>query len=162
MRFNQEEPLHTQEVLPEQGPDAVEENVGGGFAAIFAHDASSKYLLQIADNGSLPTRMLDQLAIHRDHEVRIAVADNPGTSLETLWELAVDPHVDVRFALAENHNIPAEILCFLIGDENPYVACRAQKTVSRVQNAGTVGKVVKGSWLLGSTEVQPERQAKSG
>jgi hypothetical protein len=47
--------------------------------------------------------------------------------------LIEDPNLDVRYALAENYNIDEEMLKALAKDENPYVAHRAEKTLSRLR-----------------------------
>jgi len=76
--------------------------------------------------------VLSYLSKHKDAEIRTCVADNALTPLSTLQQLAADADVNVRYAIAENHNICRSILTFLTEDENPYVACRAAKTLLRI------------------------------
>lgn len=95
-------------------------------------ETSVNCLRRIAENSSVPARMLEQLAVHPEASVREAVSDNPNTPLDTLWVLSTDECVDVRFAMAENHNLPLAVLSVLVEDENPYVACRASSTIERL------------------------------
>lgn len=80
-----------------------------------------------------PTYILERLSHCTDSEIRMAVGDHPNTSLAILWDLSHDIDVDVRFSLAENHNLDTEILAELSLDTNPYVACRAVKTLARLR-----------------------------
>lgn len=95
--------------------------------------ASPMILELIAGNANCAPSLLNKLAKHPSAQVRIAAAENHHTSLETLWQLVKDEDADVRFGLAENHRIPEPILNALSEDENPYVACRARKTIERVE-----------------------------
>lgn len=107
--------------------------------------------------GSPDTKIeeLVQLAVSEDHKIRMRVAENPRTSPELLEYLAKDKHADVRLAAATNRATPPEIilrlahdddatvrhglaedpdtarevLWILSNDENPYVSCRAHKTM---------------------------------
>lgn len=101
------------------------------FNGIF-DETSVSCLRRIAENSSVPTRMLDQLSEHPSPLVREAVADNPNTPADVLWVLASDECMDIRYAMAENHNIPLAILWFLTEDQNPYVSCRATSTINRL------------------------------
>lgn len=87
----------------------------------------------IATNPSTPAHTLSSLARHQNSDVRAAVAENANTPIDTMKALAVDEDSDVRYQLAENHQLPQAILSILINDENPYVASRAQRTLSRVK-----------------------------
>jgi hypothetical protein len=86
----------------------------------------------------MPASMLEQLAQHHDPSVREAVADNINTPIDTLWMLAADESADVRYAMAENHNVPIAILSYLTDDANPYVACRARRTLERLLGGALV------------------------
>lgn len=95
--------------------------------------ASPKILELIAGNENCTPSLLKRLAKHPSAQVRAATAENHQTSLDTLWQLVKDEDADVRFGLAENHRLPETILNALSEDENPYVACRARKTIMRVE-----------------------------
>lgn len=95
--------------------------------------ASPMILELIAGNANCTPSLLKKLAMHPSAQVRAATAENHQTSLETLWQLVKDADADVRFGLAENHRMPETILKALSEDENPYVACRARKTIERVE-----------------------------
>ena len=43
-----------------------------------------------------------------------------------------DEDPDVRYQLAENHQLAIEVLRLLCQDDNPYVSCRAARTVERI------------------------------
>lgn len=83
----------------------------------------------VAENPKTPVELLQKLSYDESSEVRLAVAENPHTSPEVLTSLSEDPSVDVRYGVAENPHMPEEILLKLSRDENPYVRCRALKTV---------------------------------
>lgn len=95
--------------------------------------ASPMILELIAGNGNCPASLLKRLCKHSSAQVRLAAAENSNTSMETLWQLINDEDADVRFGLAENHRMPELILRALSADDNPYVACRAAKTLERVE-----------------------------
>lgn len=83
----------------------------------------------VAENPKTPLEMLNRLAADRSPEVRLAVAENPHTPSDVLTVLAGDHAVDVRYGVAENPHMPENILLKLSKDENPYVRCRALKTL---------------------------------
>jgi hypothetical protein len=93
---------------------------------------SARLVRQEAESTRTPAEILRCLVFHEDPDVRVAVAENPNTPLEALLVLLKDDHVDVRYMLAENHNLESELLEKLVDDENPYVACRARKTLERL------------------------------
>ncbi len=95
--------------------------------------ASPMILELIAGNANCAPSLLKRLAKHASANVKIAAAENSNTSLETLWQLVKDEDADVRFGLAENHRMPEPILRALSEDENPYVSCRAGKTLERIE-----------------------------
>ncbi len=84
---------------------------------------------RVAENPKTPTEVLVALAGDAHAEVRLAVAENGNTPPEVLSGLAGDQDLDVRFGVAENPHMPEEILLRLSEDENPYVRCRALKTL---------------------------------
>ena len=83
----------------------------------------------MAENPHAPKDVLIMLALDNEPEVRLAVSENKGTTPYALGLLVKDDHVDVRYGVAENHQMPDEILLFLSMDDNPYVRCRAIKTL---------------------------------
>jgi len=89
----------------------------------------------IASRASTPASVLHRLSLHTNMQVRMAVADNENTGVHTSMHLAQDGSADLRYALAENHHIDGRILDFLAKDTNPFVAYRAQKTISRLGKA---------------------------
>ena len=89
----------------------------------------------IANHPSTSAIVLHRLSQHNDVEIRAAVADHKNTHIITAMQLATDENLDLRYALAENHQIDSGILDILAADENPFVAARAQKTLSRLKQA---------------------------
>jgi hypothetical protein len=61
--------------------------------------------------------------------VRLAVAENANTPADSLALLASDSSADVRYGVAESPHMPEQILIDLAHDENPYIRCRALKTL---------------------------------
>jgi hypothetical protein len=78
--------------------------------------------------------MLNKFSKHSSTAVRIAVADNLYTDLATMFALSSDDELDVRYSIAENCNAPIAVLQKLTGDLNPYVADRAQRTLTRLMS----------------------------
>jgi hypothetical protein len=86
------------------------------------------------DSPALPPPAVDSAAFQNcDTQARMDIGDSRDTSLAVLLLLAGDDNADVRFALAENHNINKSVLRRLLEDSNPFVACRAQKTLARLK-----------------------------
>ncbi len=106
------------------------------FSQIIHRDKNVR--VQVAEHPSLPASYLTDLARDEAHEVRIAVSENLLTPVPILESLAQDEHADVRYAMAENANMPPHILQSLVHDDNPYVAARAQKTLSRLDDDATL------------------------
>jgi hypothetical protein len=105
-------------------------NVLEGLAEI-----SDKVVLEhLATNPSTPKTVLEQLVTHAEPDVRAAVAENKNTPMACIWMLVKDQDPNVRFALAENHQLCSEMLSVLADDDNPYVGCRAQRTLARVES----------------------------
>ncbi len=94
-----------------------------------ANDESETIRRSVAENPKTPKEMLQSLAKDASSEVRLAVAENPHTPSEILVVLAADLAVDVRYGVAENPHMPESILLKLSKDDNPYVRCRALKTL---------------------------------
>jgi hypothetical protein len=90
-------------------------------------------LVRIAENPRSSAETLRKLAGNESVSVRTAVAENYDAPVDVHKKLAQDECVDVRFAVAENANLPPDILEVLIRDENPYVAHRAQTTLTRLE-----------------------------
>ena len=84
---------------------------------------------RVAENPKTPVDVLMILAHDDQADVRLGVAENPNTPSEVLSILALDEDVDVRFGVAENPHMPEEILVRLSEDDNPYIRCRALKTL---------------------------------
>ncbi len=104
-----------------------------GLLEQLAENSPPAVLELIATNPSTPAHTLAKLACHANSDVRAAVAENANALFDTMAMLAKDEDADVRYQLAENHQLPALILSMLVEDENPYVASRAQRTLSRVK-----------------------------
>ncbi len=108
--------------------------------AALSSDHRRKIRMRVAENILTPLSILVKLALDRHEDVRLAVAENPRIPRALLEHLAGDESADVRYALSENPNIPGDILQRLCLDENPYVACRAGKTLS-LRGGGKVQKL---------------------
>jgi hypothetical protein len=52
-----------------------------------------------------------------------------------------DKDLDLRFTMAENANLPIAVLTILSEDDNPYVACQAERTLSQIRKGGSAGQV---------------------
>lgn len=91
-----------------------------------------KVLERIAGHPNVGKDTLQFLSRSDHNDVRSAVAENENADMEILRSLVRDGNTDVRFCLAENPNLPEELLQELSNDENPYVAYRAQTTLSKV------------------------------
>jgi hypothetical protein len=89
----------------------------------------------VAENPKTPVELLKKLSYDDSSEVRLAVAENPHTLPGVLTTLSEDSSVDVRYGVAENPHMPEDILLKLSRDENPYVRCRALKTVQMLPAA---------------------------
>jgi hypothetical protein len=94
-----------------------------------ASDQVSTIRRHVAENPRTPSDVLKKLSADADLDVRLAVAENSNTPKETLSLLAGDHDVDVRYGVAENPHMPEHILIDLTRDDNPYVRCRALKTL---------------------------------
>ena len=97
-----------------------------------ATDKSPAIRRCVAENPRTPHNTLSSLAKDVDPDVRLAISDNCRITSNTLSTLVKDPDVDIRYAIAENHQMPDEVLLALVLDENPYVRCRAIKTIERL------------------------------
>lgn len=94
-----------------------------------AEDSMPSIRQRIAENPRTPEEILVSLSKDEHSDVRLAVAENPNTPPSVLALLAEDLDCDVRYGVAENPHMPEEILLRLSEDDNPYVRCRALKTL---------------------------------
>ncbi len=101
-------------------------------ANVFIGQELSKELELIAENPNTPQNILWFLVSHPNTKIRRAVLDNPTLPPDSHHILAKDIDPDIRYALAENHNVSVDLLTELSNDQNPYVANRAQRTLSRL------------------------------
>jgi hypothetical protein len=103
--------------------------------AEFVQNIDARTLERISVDKDTPSSVLSALAQHPCLEVRASVSENRNTPASVLRMLATAADPDVRYHLAENPHLPVELIRLLTADDNPYVACRAQRTLSRVQSA---------------------------
>lgn len=96
------------------------------------HVSPIAVLERVAENLNASSQTLWQLAQHECFEVRVAVAENANCPAACLEMLIDDECVDVRFRIAENPSAPIPVLYKALKDENPYVAHRARKTLSKI------------------------------
>ncbi|MBX9947618.1 MAG: hypothetical protein K2Y39_00510 [Candidatus Obscuribacterales bacterium] len=94
-----------------------------------AGEESAVIRRHVALNPKTPVETLRMLAEDRETDVRLAVAENVHTPQDILCLLSSDQDMDVRYGVAENPHMPEEILVELSQDDNPYVRCRALKTL---------------------------------
>ncbi len=99
-----------------------------------AKSPDGKVRRQVAENPNCPLSILFLLLSDDLPEVRESIASNPIAPFSLIECLLGDLCAEVRFALAEDHHLPADFLIRLCLDENPYVANRAQITVSHLQS----------------------------
>lgn len=94
-----------------------------------AGEESALIRRHVALNPKTPVETLRKLAEDRETDVRLAVAENVHTPQEILCVLSTDADMDVRYGVAENPHMPEDILVDLTQDDNPYIRCRALKTL---------------------------------
>ncbi len=104
-------------------------NTPGHVLSRLSEDPNPMIRQRIAENPNTPIDVLRKLAGDIHSDVRLAVAENPNASTDILARLAVDADSDVRYGVAESPHMPEQILLLLAQDDNPYVRCRAMKTV---------------------------------
>jgi hypothetical protein len=104
-------------------------NTSNQVLAHLAEDNISIVRRHVAENSRTPIEILKRLAFDTALDVRLAVAENSCTPPELLARLASDSDLDVRYGVAEIPHIPMNILAELARDENPYVRCRALRTL---------------------------------
>ena len=97
--------------------------------ARLAVDDSAAIRRAVAENPRTPVDILKTMVTDSDYEVRLAVAENSNTPADSLTLLASDKSADVRYGVAESPHMPEQILIDLAHDENPYIRCRALKTL---------------------------------
>ena len=95
-----------------------------------ASEESAVIRRHVALNPKTPVETLRKLAEDRETNVRLAVAENAQTPQEILTLLSGDEDMDVRYGVAENPHMPENILVELSQDDNPYIRCRALKTLA--------------------------------
>ncbi|GEM_PF-2571276 len=132
LRFRTRDPEELRR-LPRAG--ARRPLAGPGVLAALAKQEVAKVLIHIAENPRTTGATLAELASHPSGAVRAAVAENRSCPRDVLARLAGDEDVDVRYSMAENHHLAQEILEILAEDSNPFVAVRARRTLSRIQQA---------------------------
>jgi hypothetical protein len=87
---------------------------------------------EIAANINCSEKILRELSIDLDSEVRLAVALNEATSIDVLISLSKDKNENVRKAVASNENCPQFLLEYFCIDTSPLV----RLSVSENTNAG--------------------------
>ncbi|MFA7336321.1 MAG: hypothetical protein WC028_06015 [Candidatus Obscuribacterales bacterium] len=113
-------------------PDTSKNELASGLLHRLCKHADTKVRLHLAENKHTPIELLVVLSYDSNPSVRLAVAEN-ASAHHCLIERAVeDICVDVRYGLAENPHLPTHLLRKLAVDDNPYVACRAERTLARV------------------------------
>lgn len=100
-----------------------------------AWHSSARVRQRVAEREDAPLLVLLKLAMDLDWQVRLSVGENTSLPYSVLCQLAKDQCIDVRYGLAENSCLPNSILVYLASDENPYVACRALETLTRLRIA---------------------------
>jgi hypothetical protein len=93
------------------------------------------FLEHMATSASSPIDVIEKMLRHPQPHIRAAVAENQKVSDAMLWLLVKDEDPTVRYQLAENPHLPLDILRELCQDDNPYVSCRAEKTLERMAAA---------------------------
>lgn len=101
--------------------------------ALLALSKNFRIRRRVAENCKTPSEALEKLASDQHPEVRLAAAANPSTPVDITYRLAYDEDATVRFGLAEDPNMPLGVLKILSLDENPYVSCRAKRTMAEKQ-----------------------------
>ena len=101
--------------------------------ALFAETGNKEILERIACNPNTPKSVLMKLINHKSTDVRIACANNNKAADCVSEELAEDESLNVKFAVASNPHSSGKALNKLEDDENPYVARRASKTLTRLE-----------------------------
>lgn len=113
-----------------------------------ADDSTPHIRRRVAENPKTPSEVLNRLARDAHSDVRLAVAENPSTPPEVLSWLATDEDMDVRYGVAENPHMPEDILLKLSEDDNPYIRCRALKTLQMLdpQVQSRVKMMMSNNW----------------
>ena len=117
------EDLHVRRIV------AANPNTPKQVLARLAEDRACVIRKHVAENPQTSAEVLKRLATDAEIDVRLAVAENPSAPSEILACLANDSDVDVRYGVAENPHMPIGILAELAKDDNPYIRCRALKTL---------------------------------
>lgn len=108
----------------------------------------------LADNRHTPRRMLADLALSEDHDIRFRVGRNPVTPEETLRQLATDRYARAREGVAHNENAPVGVLATLSQDTSVSVRraavanSRTPAESTRALGAGEPNEAPVGAVLL--------------
>ncbi len=102
---------------------------------VLANAKFARVRRRVAENSMTPGAVLAFLSRDRDPDVRAAVGLNKNTPQHVLKRLILDLNVDLRYMLASSASLPEWALLLLKGDENPYVADRARRTIARIKQA---------------------------
>lgn len=85
----------------------------------------------VAQNKTVPLRILEVLAADPDPAVRFAVAMKNKLTQELFVILAKDPDSSVRQRIVYNKNVPEHVLHQLTGDESQIVAVAANEQLQQ-------------------------------
>jgi len=103
-----------------------------------SHATDARVRARVAEHENTSLSTLFRLVQDENAEVRQSIAFNPKRTTTLLQQLAQDSSADVRYLIAEDALVPPAVLRLLSNDENPYVAQRALKTLSRLQRLDLV------------------------
>ncbi|HEY9792465.1 MAG TPA: HEAT repeat domain-containing protein [Candidatus Obscuribacterales bacterium] len=102
--------------------------------ALLANSENSRIRMRVAENPRATRRILEKLAVDTDPDVRLAVATNRSSPRYLIEQLALDKDATIRHGIAEDPLTPLTLLQQLCHDGNPYVSCRAKKTLTGLGN----------------------------
>jgi Leucine rich repeat variant len=111
---------------------AVHPGSPGAMLQIISEQCTEGFAERVAENPSTWPSTLRELATHVSPRVRTAVVQNVNTPSDVLFALACDESADVRYAMADGVQGDVQLLQHLTEDENPYVASRAKRSLSRL------------------------------
>ncbi len=111
---------------------AVHPGSPGAMLQLISEQCTEGFVERVAENPGTWPSTLRELASHSSPRVRAAVVQNKNTPSDVLFGLACDESADVRYAMADGVQGDLQLLQHLIEDENPYVAARAKRSLSRL------------------------------